>query len=124
VLCGMIAALAGIILAARFSSVRNDNGTGMTLTVVTVVVLGGVDINGGKGSITGVILAVFTLAVLQNVLRLAGVSGEYQGIAIGMLLIVSVIVPSLARQSRVLFDRARGSRPPPAASAAPGEVVS
>jgi rhamnose transport system permease protein len=124
VLCGMIAALAGIILAARFSSVRNDNGTGMTLTVVTVVVLGGVDINGGKGSITGVILAVFTLAVLQNVLRLAGVSGEYQGIAIGTLLIVSVIVPSLARQSRVLFDRARGSRPPPAASAAPGEVVS
>lgn len=124
VLCGVIAALAGIILAARFSSARNDNGTGMTLTVVTVVVLGGVDINGGKGSIMGVVLAVFTLAALQNVLRLAGVSGEYQGIAIGTLLIVSVIVPSLARQSRVLFDRVRRSRPPPAASVPPGEVVS
>jgi rhamnose transport system permease protein len=124
VLCGMIAALAGIILVARFSSARNDNGTNMTLAVVTVVVLGGVDINGGKGTIPGVILAVFTLAVLQNVLRLAGVSGEYQGIAIGVLLIVSVIVPSLARQSRVLIDRVRESRPPPAASATPGEVVS
>ncbi len=124
VLCGLIAALAGIILAARFSSARNDNGTGMTLTVVTVVVLGGVDINGGKGTIPGVILAVFTLAVLQNVLRLAGVSGEYQGIAIGVLLIVSVTVPYLARQSRVMLDRVRRSRRPPAGSATPGEIVS
>jgi len=124
VLCGLISALAGILLAARFSSARNDNGTGMTLTVVTVVVLGGVDINGGKGTIPGVILAAFTLAVLQNVLRLAGVSGEYQGIAVGLLLIVSVTVPYLARQSRVLIDRARDGRRPPAGSAAPGEVVS
>ncbi len=124
VLCGLISALAGILLAARFSSARNDNGTGMTLTVVTVVVLGGVDINGGKGTIPGVILAAFTLAVLQNVLRLAGVSGEYQGIAVGLLLIVSVTVPYLARQSRVLIDRVRDGRRPPAGSAAPGEVVS
>jgi rhamnose transport system permease protein len=124
VLCGLISALAGILLAARFSSARNDNGTGMTLTVVTVVVLGGVDINGGKGTIPGVILAVFTLAVLQNVLRLAGVSGEYQGIAVGILLIVSVTVPYLARQSRVLIDRVRDGRHPPAGSAAPGEIVS
>ncbi len=122
VICGLISALAGILLAARFSSARNDNGTGMTLTVVTVVVLGGVDINGGKGTIPGVVLAVFTLAVLQNVLRLAGVSSEFQGIAIGVLLVVSVTVPYLARQSRVLIDRVRGSRRPPAGSAAPGEI--
>ena len=124
VLCGLISALAGILLAARFSSARNDNGTGMTLTVVTVVVLGGVDINGGKGTIPGVILAAFTLAVLENVLRLAGVSGEFQGIAVGLLLIVSVTVPYIARQSRVFIDRVRTRRHPPAGSAAPGEVIS
>lgn len=123
VLSGTIAALAGILLAARFSSVRYDNGTGMTLTVVTIVLLGGVDINGGKGTIPGVILAVFTLAVMQNALRLAGVSGEYQGIAIGLLLILSVILPPIARQSRVAIDRARRSRRPPAGSIPPGEVV-
>jgi rhamnose transport system permease protein len=123
VISGLVAALAGIILAARFSSARNDNGTGMTLTVVTVVLLGGVDINGGKGSIPGVVLAVFILALLQNILRLAGVSSEYQGIAIGLLLILSVIVPQLARQLRVVTARARGGRRPPADSTAPGEVV-
>ncbi len=78
VLSGMVAAFAGVILTSRFSSARADNGTGLTLIVVTIVLLGGVDINGGKGTITGVILAVFTLAVLQNALRLAGVSSEIQ----------------------------------------------
>ena len=123
ILSGMIAALAGIILTARFSSARNDNGTGLTLTVVTVVLLGGVDINGGKGSIPGVVLAVFVLAMLQNILRLAGVSSEYQSIAIGLLLILSVIVPQLARQTGVVIDRARRGRRPPAGSVAPGEVT-
>ncbi len=122
ILSGVVAALAGIILAARFSSARNDNGTGMTLTVVTVVLLGGVDINGGKGSIPGVVLAVFVLAVLQNVLRLAGVSSEYQGIAVGLLLVFSVIVPQLARQAKAALDRARRGRRPPAGSMAAGEV--
>ncbi len=122
ILSGLVSALAGIILAARFSSARNDNGTGMTLTVVTVVLLGGVDINGGKGSIPGVVLAVFVLAVLQNVLRLAGVSSEYQGIAVGLLLVFSVIVPQLARQAKAVADRARRGRRPPAGSIAAGEV--
>ena len=123
VITGMVSALAGIILVARFSSARNDNGTGMTLTVVTVVLLGGVDINGGKGSIPGVVLAVFVLALLQNILRLAGVSSEYQGIAVGLLLIFSVIVPQLARQTRGAVDRARRSRRPPAGPIASGEVT-
>ncbi len=123
VVSGIVAALAGIILTARFSSARNDNGTGMTLTVVTVVLLGGVDINGGKGSIPGVVLAVFILALLQNILRLAGVSSEYQGIAVGLLLVFSVIVPQLARQTRGVVERARKSRRPPAGPIASGEVT-
>ena len=123
VVTGMIAALAGVILAARFSSARADNGTGLTLVVVTIVLLGGVDINGGKGTITGVILAVFTLSVLQNELRLAGVSSEYQGVAVGLLLIGSVTAPYLARQARSYSDRARRGRQPPAGSVERGEVV-
>ena len=104
---GLVAALAGVILASRFNSVRSDNGTGLTLTVVTIVLLGGVDINGGKGTIPGVILAVFTLAVLQSVLRLAGVSSEYQGVAVGLLLIVSVTAPYLLARPGRSVDRVR-----------------
>jgi len=120
---GMVAAFAGIVLALRYNSVRADNGTGLTLTVVMIAVLGGVDINGGKGTIPGVILAVFTLAALQSALRLAGVSSEYQNVAIGLLLIISVIGPQLARQFRVLVDRVRLSRRRPVRDPVPGEVV-
>jgi rhamnose transport system permease protein len=121
VVTGLVAALAGLMLAGYFSSVRADNGTGMTLTVVTIVVLGGVDINGGKGSIPGVILAVFTLATLESILRLLGVSSDYQNVAIGLLLVASVVTPILARQARSLISRVSRGQPPPRDNL-PGEV--
>ena len=68
--------------------------------------LGGASIFGGSGTMPGVVLAVLTLAVLQNALRLADVSTELQSISVGLLLIVSVIVPNLARQFAYLVRRA------------------
>jgi len=120
VLSGTIAALAGVILTARFASARADVGQGMTLTVVTVVLLGGVNIFGGRGTIPGVVLAALTLAVLGNVLRLGNVSAEIQSIAIGALLIVSVVIPNLAHQVQAVYHRARGGRQVPAGAVGPG----
>ena len=96
-------------------------GQGMTLTVVTVVLLGGVNIFGGSGTIPGVVLAVLVVAVMQNALRLASVSVEVQSIALGLLLILSVVIPSFAHQAKSAIDRVRGGRPPPADSI--GRVV-
>ena len=121
VLTGVIAALAGVILTSRLSSARADAGQGMTLTVVTVVLLGGVNIFGGSGTIPGVVLAVLVLAVMQNALRLASVSVEVQSIALGMLLILSVVIPTFAHQAKSAIDRVRGGRPPPADSVVRGE---
>jgi rhamnose transport system permease protein len=98
VLNGTIAALAGVILTARFASSRADIGQGLTLTVVTIVLLGGVNIFGGRGTIPGVVLAAAVLAVLGNVLRLTNVSAEIQSIAVGVLLVVSVVIPNFAHQ--------------------------
>lgn len=122
VLMGTIAALAGVIMTARFASSRADIGTGLTLTVVTMALLGGVNINGGRGTIPGVVLSVFVLAVLGNVLRLAKVSAEWQSIAIGLLLIISVVIPNIAHQVSVSIERSRGARRPPAVPLEPGEV--
>jgi rhamnose transport system permease protein len=122
VLSGTIAALAGVIITARFASARADIGTGLTLTVVTMVLLGGVNINGGKGTIPGVVIAVFVLAVLGNVLRLARVSAEWQSIVVGLLLIVSVVIPYIAHQVSVVIERSRGARRPPDRTLEPGEV--
>jgi rhamnose transport system permease protein len=116
VLSGLVAALAGIILTSRLSTARADAGQGMTLTVVTVVLLGGVNIFGGSGTIPGVVLAVLVVAVMQNALRLANVTVEVQSIALGLLLILSVVLPTFAHQARSAIDRVRGGRPPPADS--------
>jgi rhamnose transport system permease protein len=123
VLSGFIAALAGIILTSRLSSARADAGSGMTLTVVTVVLLGGVNIFGGSGTIPGVVLAVLAVAVMQNALRLASVTVEVQSIALGSLLIVSVVIPTFAHQAKSAIDRVRGGRPPPAGSVLHGETA-
>jgi rhamnose transport system permease protein len=100
VLSGVVAAVAGVILTSRLSSARADAGQGLTLAVVTAVLLGGVDIFGGSGTLAGVVLAVFTLAILQNGLRLTDVSTQLQSIAVGVLLIVSVVVPNLVTRIR------------------------
>jgi rhamnose transport system permease protein len=121
VLSGLIASLAGIILTSRLSSARADAGEGMTLTVVTVVLLGGVNIFGGSGTIPGVALAVVAVAVMQNALRLASVTVEVQSIALGLLLILSVVIPTFAHQAKSAIDRVRGGRHPPADSIARGE---
>ena len=96
----------------------------MTLVVVTIVLLGGVNIFGGRGTIPGVVLAFFTLAVLGNALRLANVSSDIQSIAVGLLLIISVVIPTFARRIKSAIDRARGGRRSPAGSVGPGEAAS
>jgi rhamnose transport system permease protein len=72
---------------------------------VTVVLLGGANIFGGRGTILGTVLAVLTIAVMQNALRLASVSVEVQSIALGLLLILSVLIPTVAHQTRKVVDR-------------------
>ena len=107
ILSGVIAALAGVIFTARFSSARPDNAVGFELYVVTVVLLGGVNIFGGRGSLLGVVLAIFIVAVLQNVMGLVNISGDIQSLAIGLLLILSVLGPNLARRIQVVIARRR-----------------
>ena len=88
-----------------------------------MVLLGGVNIFGGRGTIPGVILAALVLAILGNVLRLTNISAEIQSIAVGLLLIVSVVIPNLAHQFKSALDRARGGRRTSAGSIGPGEAI-
>jgi rhamnose transport system permease protein len=96
VVTGLISALAGIVYTFRFASARADNGTGLELSVVAVVLLGGVSIFGGKGSLWAVVAAVFLLGTIRNALTLNDVSDEVLTIVTGSLLLLSVLGPSLA----------------------------
>lgn len=92
---GVMAALAGLVLAARYGSTRPDIGTGLELTVITVTVLGGVDINGGRGSMIGAALALVLVGLLRFGMGLMNIQGQTQSIVIGILLILSILLPNL-----------------------------
>ncbi len=96
-LSGFMSALAGLILAARFGSTRPDIGMGLELAVITAVVLGGVDINGGSGSMTGSVLALLLIGLMRFGMSLLNIQGQVQGIAIGFMLILSILIPHLVR---------------------------
>jgi len=95
VLSSVMAALAGFILAARFGSTRPDIGTGLELTVITVTVLGGVSIAGGRGTMIGAVLALLLVGILRFGMGLINLQGQVQDIVIGLLLILSILVPRL-----------------------------
>lgn len=102
---GAVAAAAGIFWTFRYASARADNGTGLELSVVAAVLLGGVSIFGGRGRIVGALAGVLLLAVLRNALPLARVSADVLTMVTGALLIVSVVGPNLAHKLRVSRQR-------------------
>jgi rhamnose transport system permease protein len=92
-LSGAVAALAGLVLAARFGSTRPDIGSGLELTVITVTVLGGVSISGGQGTMIGATLSLLLIGVARFGMGLMNVQGQVQSIIIGLLLILSILLP-------------------------------
>lgn len=98
VLSGLMSALAAVILTARFNSTRPNIATGFELDVITAVVLGGVSIFGGEGTMPGVVLALFLVGVVARGMSLRNAPGEIQNIVIGALLIVAILLPQLLRR--------------------------
>ena len=107
VVSGAVAGLVGILWTLRYSSARADNGAGLELAVVAAVLLGGVSIFGGKGSLPGVLAGVVLLAVLQNALRLQDFSGQALNIVTGALLVLSVLLPNIVTSIRTTLRRRR-----------------
>jgi rhamnose transport system permease protein len=100
VITGAVSAIAGIIYTFRFASARADNGAGLELSVVAVVLLGGVSIFGGRGHLLGVIAAILLLGTIRNALTINDVSAEVLTIVTGSLLLLSVLGPSIAGRVR------------------------
>jgi rhamnose transport system permease protein len=99
---GLICSLAGVLLTFRLDTAVQNNGLGLELDVIAIVLLAGVSIFGGKGSITGVVLAVLVFAGIQNALLLTNFNQEATGIVTGALLLASVFVPNAGRWVRRL----------------------
>jgi simple sugar transport system permease protein len=91
-LTSMLAAVAGFISVARFSSVDALRGEGLELEVILAAVVGGASLSGGYGSVIGAVLGVLIIGMIQQGLILAGVSPYWYRAGIGLLLIVAAVV--------------------------------
>ena len=97
-LTGIMSGIAAVLLTSRLGSTRPSIAQGWELEVITMVVLGGVSILGGAGSIIGVVLAAFIMGLVTFGLGLLNVPGIVMSIVIGGLLIAVIALPILARR--------------------------
>jgi rhamnose transport system permease protein len=100
IFAGLMAALAAILLTGRIGSTRPNLAMGWELDAVTIVILGGVAIEGGRGSIVGVVLAAVLLGSFNFALGMLNVSGIVMSMIVGALLIVSMVLPRWLRLLR------------------------
>lgn len=98
VFAGLMAALAAVMLTGRIGSTRPNIAMGWELDAITMVILGGVAIEGGRGSIVGIMLAVLLLGLFTFAMGMANVTGIVMSMVIGALLIVSMVLPRLLQR--------------------------
>jgi rhamnose transport system permease protein len=102
-----IATLAGLLLAARLGAVRGSTAEGFELDIITMVLLGGVSIFGGSGTLVGVGLSILLVLNLRNGMSLVNITSNTQTGVIGALLILSVLIPNWTQDARGLLSRRR-----------------
>ncbi|WP_433175664.1 ABC transporter permease [Actinoallomurus sp. CA-150999] len=92
VVASLLAALGGLLLTGRLASVAASQGNGAIFTVFAAAVIGGVSLNGGKGTIFGAFTGILLLYMIQNVLTLAGVPAQWIGALNGAIILVALII--------------------------------
>lgn len=98
VFSGLLAAVAGIIMASRIASGQPTAGTGYELYAVAASVIGGVSLAGGEGLLTGTLIGALIIGVLRNGLNLLSVSAFIQEIMIGSVIIIAVFADRIKRK--------------------------
>lgn len=95
VLSGMAAAFAGTIAASRLGVASNNAGDKLELQAISACVLGGVSLSGGVGSISGTVVGVLIMGIVENVMRLRNVDAFYQMVVTGVILLAAVLFDRL-----------------------------
>ena len=96
---GLLAGLAGILLASRITTGQPNAGAGFELDAIAAVVIGGTSTAGGRGTMTGTLIGVLLIGVINNGLDLLNVTSYYQQVVMGIIIIGAVIVDSLNQKS-------------------------
>ena len=91
-ICGLLAALAGVLLTSRLTIGQPTAFNGLELDAIAAVVLGGTNLFGGRGGVFGTFVAVLLLSVLQNLFNLLGLSSFFQMVVTGLILVAALIL--------------------------------
>lgn len=95
ILCGLTAALGGLVVTARLNTAEPLAGWMFELDAIAAVVLGGTDMKGGRGSVAGTVMACLLLGVLRNGLTILSIPSYYQQLLIGLIILAAIIVSEL-----------------------------
>jgi len=102
---GFMSGVAGVIYTFRFSTAQADNGIGIELLVISAILLGGVSIFGGIGTMWGVVAGVLLAGSVESWLTLQEVNAQWRTIVTGLLLLLSVVAPVLVEKSKQRKER-------------------
>ncbi|SHH42631.1 ABC transporter permease [Clostridium grantii] len=98
VIMGALAGLAGVLWVSKFASAQGDTAMGYELNVIAACVLGGVNIAGGSGKISGILMGSLLLGILNNALPLINVSPFWQNAIQGVIILIAVIINALVKR--------------------------
>ena len=94
----LISALAGILFTSRVAVTRPNMAEAFLFQIITIVLLGGVSIYGGEGSIIGVVLSLFLIGFISRGLNLVNIPSEMMRVVIGCILIIAILIPKVLRR--------------------------
>ena len=100
IISGLTASAAGVLYAARMGSGQPAVGDGMEMTVITAVIIGGVSLNGGAGSILGTVFGTLLMNILSSGMNLVGVSAYWQKFVMGLIIVLAVAFDQYQRNKK------------------------
>ena len=102
---GFMSGVAGVVYTFRFSTAQADNGVGIELLVISAILLGGVSIFGGIGTMWGIVAGVLLAGSVESWLTLREINAQWRTIVTGLLLLISVAAPVLVQKSKSRRER-------------------
>lgn len=99
-LSGLIVALAGLVLVSRLGMIKADYGSDLALQAIAAAIIGGVSLEGGKGSFVGAFFGVLLLGILYNAMNIIGVSSYTQTIVLGAIIVAATVISNIGKMRR------------------------